>query len=95
MAWVQIFFLIFFRRIIDLKDATSKGRSLVSGDDTAGAGQSNLQVAGKVWTHNSIINRLDMHLSDYCSACDRLGFVRPRVTSHCIVRIVRRRACVI
>ena len=38
---------------------------------------------------NSITNRLDMHLSDHCSECDRLRFVRPRATPQRIVRIVR------
>ena len=80
---------IFFQRIIDLNDATSNGRSEVSGGDMAGACRSNLQVVGQFWTHNSIIDR------DDCSACDRLRFVRSRATSQRIVRIVLRRTCVI
>ena len=63
----------------------------MSSGDTVGTCRSNLQVAGQFWTHTSIINRLDMHVSDHCSACDRLQFVRPRATSQRIVRIVCRR----
>ena len=48
------------KRIFDLTGATSNGRSEVSDGDMAGACRSNSQITGQFWTHNSIINRLDM-----------------------------------
>ena len=92
---MQSFFLSFFRRIIDLNDATFNGRSEVSGGDMTGACRSNLQVAVQFWTNISIINRLGLHHHDHCGACNRLRFVRSRATPQGIIRILRRRTCVI